>query len=466
MACWLAAAACVRPSPPASEPRVVTEQDRSGAESSSAQAPAPEDDHIVFEARDATLRGELLLYVSPGGDALVGYDLERRGERWRVSLVEHARSTDEDVPNAELALIHALEGTRVLVQTQQRFVTVDTPSGERVADRPAPIGWRFVWRNHGACALRTDCAFEPISCEDGAPLGAPLFGQRTHRYHRLDGSRGRASSHCESPFRVVGGARGLSFYLAGTMEEPTLIARDAQGAERWRSGQVSCGTCGAFDVGVHPEEDLCWTVRYERPSARLRAFTCSTGRLRFERSFEGAAERFPATMTGAVTSPVGVFVQGAHEAWLLDPSGQAIWHRRGIDVHTLLVPEHLRVSEPGDGLSDFSRIERVRSTDGALIAEETAEGPFVVIADGGQVSLGRDRTSSDRSGRAAAPLDVFTFRRDRGGSEARVGERVVLRTEGDAWSLGEHGGEREAWLVVAEPRSNAPDRVHILRVVR
>ncbi len=69
---------------------------------------------------------------------------------------------------------------------------------------------------------------------------------------------------------------------------------------------------------------------------------------------------------------------------------------------------------------------------------------------------------SDRGGAPIPAPRVFAFRRDRAGSAASVGGRVVLELPGDGFVLGEHATPSSTLLVVAETREGESDRLHVL----
>ncbi|MCZ7683848.1 MAG: hypothetical protein M5U28_35825 [Sandaracinaceae bacterium] len=100
----------------------------------------------------------------PGRGAGARLDVETGTERWRAPTGATARA----------AVISDLGGGRLLVQLPSRFVTVDRQAGRVVGTRDFALGWRFVSRNAGACALNGECDFTPIACDDARPLGGPL----------------------------------------------------------------------------------------------------------------------------------------------------------------------------------------------------------------------------------------------------------------------------------------------------
>src|SRR5262245_58729490 len=119
--------------------------------SASAQPPRPSP---AYDALDAIVRGPTLFLVDPDGTTLRAVALDTGAVRFTAPLG----------PTESAALIHDLGEGRLLVQTSHRFVTVDAATGAVVAARDSSPGWKFVWRTMGACALRSECTFEPIDC--------------------------------------------------------------------------------------------------------------------------------------------------------------------------------------------------------------------------------------------------------------------------------------------------------------
>lgn len=119
---------------------------------------------LPIAALDAVTEEGALVYVAADGQSVRALDLASETARWEVVLKEAG--------SVRTALISKLAPHRLLVQVPGRYFTIDMTRG-LVASRPGPNIWTFLWRGSGACALRSPCLFQPISCADELARGHP-----------------------------------------------------------------------------------------------------------------------------------------------------------------------------------------------------------------------------------------------------------------------------------------------------
>ena len=409
---------------------------------------------LAFDAVDEMLRGHLLLAVDPGSRMLRARDVDSGEELWRVELGEAS----------EGALIEDLGDGRILVQVPgQDFHTIDLARGVRIARRSSPPQWNFVQRVAGACALMSDCALQPISCQDGAALGPRLRGT-TISYTPM-GPDEDGSPTCTSPLEVLGRAGELSLYVVHVRESEhaEVIAIDRAGEVSWRSADVACEQCGPVAVGSASDGSVCWTTSTPDRERVVRAFRCADGHPLFTRRITLASGyRHPPLFTGWVTRPPGLFLTGDTEATLIAPDGRARW-TRPTAPDTLVLPAGLRTPSYPLGLDRYTSVEHVDPANGRTTREQSLEGGEVRVDEEGVVAIVPMGQSSDRAGAPVPALRVFTFHRARNGSDVSLDGRVVLALPGDAHVVGERTTETGTRLVVAEERPGQPDRVHVLR---
>lgn len=442
-------AAQVEPAAPGSEPRARVEPEDRAEPPQPAELPERTDARTL-EALDAVLRGGEVVLVESDGAHVRALDVETGAERWRAPTGATARA----------ALLSDLGGGRLLVQLPSRFVTVDRQAGRVVATRELALGWRFVFRNAGACALNGECDFTPIACDDARPLGAPLSIRRLE----LHDDRGRHAS-CVGERVVIGRAGELSLYAVGLEGRPAaeVIALDGAGAVRWRSEAVACASCTPLGAGVSSDGTLCWTTdRLERELV-VRAFECATGRPRFTRRVTTpAGHRHPAVVTGWLAQPAGLVISAHEEVALIGRDGRVLWERRDVPARTLALPEGTRTSDYPLALDAYDAVARLRPADGSTArSEQRRDGEIRAIE--GAIALVPPGATYDRAGGHVEAPERFSFVRSRTGSRALLEARTVLTLEGDGWVTGEHRSERGAWLVITEPREGLPDRLHVLR---
>ncbi|HJL15372.1 MAG TPA: PQQ-binding-like beta-propeller repeat protein [Sandaracinaceae bacterium LLY-WYZ-13_1] len=405
----------------------------------------------ALDALDAVVRDGRIVLVEPDGAHVRAVDVETGEVRWRAPT--HV------TPDA--AVIHDLGEGHLLIQLPSRLVTVDVATGRVLAEREGLRGWRFVFRNAGACALNGECDFAPIACDDGRPLG-PTLSLRVDEWSHFEG--GSYEVVCGGERRVIGRAGSLSLYVVETEEPPEVVAIADDGTVRWRDAGVACEACAPLGVGVSPDGSLCWTSDATERSLVVRAFDCATGRPRF--SHGAPIPDGHRAVVGWVESPPGLLVSvasasGPGRATRLSVEGDERWSR-DLAAGTLGVTEGLVVSSHPVALAGVERVARLRGRDGAVLEAEAAGGRDLRAVEG-TLRFVPSGGSSERGGARVPPLRVFRFERDRGGSRALLGGRPVLELPGDGWVLAEHRSGERAWLVVAEDRGDRPDRVHVLR---
>lgn len=432
-----------------------------------AQPATPPQAAPPLEALDAIVRGPTLYAVDPSGRTLRAIALDTGAVRFTTPLGQ-AESH---------ALISELGQSRLLVQTPHRFVTVDTTNGNVVHTRDLAMPWSFVWRAAGACALRSECTFEPIDCRTGAPLGPPLRGTYSHRMP-IEPSDD-AGEHCESDFDVIGRAGELSLYLVGPLSSPNarsredprasqtreVIAIHDSGATRWRSTEVGCASCTRHGFGVASDGSLCWTSESGGMSSELKAFDCASGQKRFSQRLQHPRPyRDPELLTAWVPGR-GLFALDAARVRLFAPNGRVLWSRAAAADHAL-VPSGALFPPYAIEIPGLRVIEHVDAANGATLRTEAADGRVIRIGPDGTLSFTAGLRGGERGGGDPGPITRFTFERARTQSRALVNGRAVLTIAGDAVALGELAGETQSVLAVAEYRGERPDRIHLVRVPR
>lgn len=412
--------------------------------------------HETHETQDAVLRDGLLWLVSPDGTTLSAIDLAAGVERFEISL---------GAPDLA-AVIHDLGEHRLLVQSPSQYTTVDLTLGQVIAQRPAPGEWTFVWQSMGAVGLRSPCRFTPISREDGRQLGE-LLAPRTYRWSGEFDEDGRSFSGCYGDFEVLGAARGLSLYFASALDDsplPVVLAIDTAGVERWRSRSLCRTSPPPLGAGVAPDGLLCWVTERDRPgSLTVRAFSCETGKVRFETPMTiDAKTAYDELVTGFVPTPPSILVSSRGRATALTPEGKVRWSRSQTD-DVLVVPTGLVTPNYPLALDAFHSIESVSPATGERLEHLLApDGSEIRISARGTPEIALAGGTSDRGGARVAAPEVFVFIRDRSGSRALLRGQEVLSLPADGWVIGEHRNEEHTWLVVAQPREGKPDLVLIL----
>lgn len=398
-------------------------------------------------ALDEIVRDGKLIFVDAEGATLRSVDVASGREMWRSPIGNGARS----------ALLLDLGAGRVLVQISQRFVTLRLSDGSVLAEREAPAAWRFVKRNNGACALSEQCGLQPISCDDGRPLGEPLRGE-TVSYSEEDGV-----GTCSSNLDILGKAGELSLYQL----DSTVIARNASGATTWERSDAACENCVTFfGNGMASDGSLCWTSAHEESAITTRVFSCATGAASFvHRTLRpSSAQDDRGFMTAWVSDPPGIFVASMNSATLVAPDGSERW-TAAVAEGALAMPEDAHVAAHPIGLNGARSLVTLDPRTGGVLRTAAVDSGELRIVEG-HLEVHSGRATSDRGGAAVpAPL-YFEFDRDRHGSRVLHRSEVLLALPGDGHVVGEVLTDAEAILVVAEVRHQMPDVVHVLRVPR
>jgi len=412
----------------------------------------------ALAALDAVTEDGALIYVARDGRTGRAMDLASGAERWQVAL--------QGVDKVQAAVLHKLAPHRLLLQVPGRYFALDTTRG-LLSSRSGPLTWTFVWRGGGACALRSTCLLQPISCDDGRALG-PALHERDGR--EMFGERDSAGPLCIGNPGVVGTAKGLSLYLESHLRDAedaaVVVAVDSTGKQVWRSVSPACSSCAPLGCGAAGDGSLCWTTQLGENNARLQGFDCATGHPLFTRELPQEPTRIRQVMTGWVREPGGVLFVGSGRAQLITRDGKDLWVR-ATEPGVLPLPRGLKLpSSYPLALDWITRLERIDSATGKKISAEALGRNELRIAEDGSTLILPAGGTSDRGGSFVAAPRLFRFTRDPAGSQVVLGGKLILKTPGDAWVLGEHWTAQEVILVVAASRKGEPDRIHILRAPR
>jgi hypothetical protein len=154
-------------------------------------------------------------------------------------------------------VLHKLTPHRLLLQVPGRYFALDATRG-LLSSRGGPQTWTFVWRGGGACALRSTCQLQPISCDDGRALGPALL-ERAGK--AMFGEPDGAGPICISNPGVIGVAKGLSLYLESHLRDAedaaVLVAVDSTGKHAWRSAGPACSSCAPLGFSAAGDGSLC-----------------------------------------------------------------------------------------------------------------------------------------------------------------------------------------------------------------
>ena len=412
----------------------------------------------ALEALDAVTEDGALIYVARDGRTVCAMDLASGAERWQVEL--------QGVDKVQAAVLHKLAPHRLLLQVPGRYFALDVTHG-LLSSRSGPPDWTFVWRGGGACALRSPCVLQPISCDDGRALG-PALHERDGR--EMFGEHDSARPICISNPGVLGTAKGLSLYLESHLRDAedaaVVLAVDSTGKQAWRSSSPACRSCAQLGFGAATDGSLCWTTQLGEGKAILNGFDCATGQALFTRELPQEPAMMRQVVTGWTPEPTGLLFVGSGRAQLIAKDGKDRWVR-AMAPGVLPLPRGLKLPSSYPLALDWvTSVERVDAATGKKISTEAlGRNELRIAADGSPLILPAGGTS-DRGGAFVAAPRLFRFTRDPAGSRVELGGKLKLKTSGDAWVLGEHWTAQEVILVVAASRKGGPDQIYIIRAPR
>jgi hypothetical protein len=150
---------------------------------------------VLSAASDA--RAQALVWPVPSygarldNEMLISLDADLRSVRAIDIVAERIvwQTHVQDAPAGGHDLARLPSG-RILLIAGPSLIVLDGTSGAVVARHS--LHGDFAERSHfheenGICGLNTNCAFQPVDCEDARPLGAPIFGEWLSR-RSYDGS--------------------------------------------------------------------------------------------------------------------------------------------------------------------------------------------------------------------------------------------------------------------------------------
>ncbi len=132
---------------------------------------------VVWPVRSnaARLEGPVLFSLDPDLRGVRAIDIVTERLVWQTH-VQDAPVGGHDVAR--------LPSGRILVVAGPSLIVLDPTSGTLVARHtltPSFAVRSHLWAENGVCGMNTECAFQPIDCDDARPLGEPILGQQQSR---------------------------------------------------------------------------------------------------------------------------------------------------------------------------------------------------------------------------------------------------------------------------------------------
>jgi hypothetical protein len=432
-----------------------------------------------MDAQQAMVRDGVLYWVSPDAPSVRAAPVHSQTLLWNTPIRAQAPG------HAELSIYSA---DTVLVHSANELLALDRSSGV-VRARHSVVAHSGARRSHiqhsnGACALQSDCAIEPIDCQQGTPLGPVIRGPEiTFFDDDMSDSQPSCLMHQREAVGLAG-QRALYVISANALVSPRaegtyLVARDLRTGTTAYQQLLTSHSVG-YSVSALSTDRSMLLYGYPGPDQRVHvvAVRANDGRIAWQNTAVFAETSLQpmalATVNGDPSTMAIVARHGQSNVYYSQQislgDGRARW---SVSAPAGVLPLGQQWQLPEAFLRTTAQLQRVSWRDVQTGIETTQlpvhEGMALrSVASGGYATT--DEAPGYDSNGALIPYlpepAVFAVQRSSGGLATRSAQvfvrqsaAVVESLSPDAWWLGESRADGRAWVAVFHWREQTFGRV-------